>query len=268
MSVIWSGVTEEGAVVPVQVTDEGKVVAVGDGPEGDYLKLTGGNLTGDLTVNEQIELKTDGGITAAGNVQSGGNPGGGAATGARFSAVGMVQASRSAGSNLWSGYKTGTAAATSIIDSDGSITAAGSKFGFSENTSYGLLVTNNSTTNSTLILTNKNGAPGPLIRGINSGQETVRINSNGSSTFTGDVVVGSKGSNWLIRESNGVAMLIEQTRRGQIEPRMQKVRDLPNELDLIEAALSEVMAKLKMTPPAGWPVWDGQSEVATDNDNA
>ena len=66
MTVIWSGVTEEGAVVPVQVTDEGKVVAVGDGPEGDYLKLTGGNLTGDLTVNEQITLATDGSITAAG----------------------------------------------------------------------------------------------------------------------------------------------------------------------------------------------------------
>jgi len=58
MSVIWSGITEAGAVVPVQVTDEGKVVAVGDGPQGDYLPITGGNLTGDLEV--------DGSITAAG----------------------------------------------------------------------------------------------------------------------------------------------------------------------------------------------------------
>ena len=51
MSVIWSGITEEGAVVPVQVTEEGKVVAVGDGPQGDYLPITGGNLTGDLTID-------------------------------------------------------------------------------------------------------------------------------------------------------------------------------------------------------------------------
>jgi hypothetical protein len=67
-------------------------------------------------------------------------------------------------------------------------------------------------------------------------------------------------------------MLIEQTRRGAKEPRelreFEKVRDLPNELDLVEAALNEVMSRLKMVPPAGWPVWDGQSEVTTDNDIA
>lgn len=68
MSVIWSGVTAEGAVVPVQVTAEGKVVAVGEGPVGDYLPITGGDLTGDLTLGtDKIELKTDGSITAAGS---------------------------------------------------------------------------------------------------------------------------------------------------------------------------------------------------------
>jgi hypothetical protein len=75
----------------------------------------------------------------------------------------------------------------------------------------------------------------------------------------GDVVIGSRGSKWLIRESNGVAMLIEQPsfrERESVEIE-QKVRDLPNELDLIEAALNEVMTRLRMTPPAGWPVWDG-----------
>ena len=67
MSVIWSGVTEEGAVVPVQVTAEGKVVAIGDGPQGDYLPTTGGNLTGDLTIDtDKITLNAaDGSITAA-----------------------------------------------------------------------------------------------------------------------------------------------------------------------------------------------------------
>jgi hypothetical protein len=75
----------------------------------------------------------------------------------------------------------------------------------------------------------------------------------------GDVVIGSRGAKWLIRESNGVAMLIEQTRLREKEPFEieEKVRDLPNELDLVEAALNEVMTRLKMTPPAGWPVWDG-----------
>jgi hypothetical protein len=84
------------------------------------------------------------------------------------------------------------------------------------------------------------------------------IKASGAATFEGDVVIGSRGAKWLIRESNGVAMLIEQTTRGAKEPRIgEEVRDLPRELDLVEAALSEIMGKLKMTPPAGWPVWDG-----------
>ncbi len=49
MAVIWSGITEEGAIVPVQVTDEGKVVASSD--VGDkYMPKTGGNFTGDVSI--------------------------------------------------------------------------------------------------------------------------------------------------------------------------------------------------------------------------
>ena len=102
------------------------------------------------------------------------------------------------------------------------------------------------------------------IQGVSSGVSQYSIiGGTGAATFNGDVIVGSRGEKWLIRESNGVAMLVEQTKRGAKEPRiseeeprmLEEVRDLPRELDLIEAALSEVMGKLKMTPPAGWPVW-------------
>ncbi len=86
-----------------------------------------------------------------------------------------------------------------------------------------------------------------------SNEFAAEIGGDGSGTFKGEVVIGSKGSTWLIRESNGVAMLIDQATR---QPRV-KVRDLPRELDLVEAALNEIMGKLKMIPPAGWEVWDG-----------
>lgn len=100
-----------------------------------------------------------------------------------------------------------------------------------------------------------------LFNGAPYGKEaTSTINAAGGCMFASDVVVGSRGAKWLIRESNGVAMLIEQTVRGAKEPRIEEVRDLPRELDLIEGALSEIMEKLKMTPPAGWPVWDGETE--------
>ena len=89
---------------------------------------------------------------------------------------------------------------------------------------------------------------------------TVNILADGSAEFDGEVVIGSKGSKWLIRESNGVAMLVERASASALEPRTEEVRDLPRELDLVETALNEIMGKLKMTPPAGWPVWDGSND--------
>ena len=51
MAVIWSGITEEGAVVPVQVTNEGKVVATSE-PGDEYMPKTGGNFTGDVSIGQ------------------------------------------------------------------------------------------------------------------------------------------------------------------------------------------------------------------------
>ncbi len=272
MSVIWSGITEEGAVVPVQVTEEGKVVAVSDGPVGDYLPITGGELTGDLEV--------DGSITAASNINNGtflDSGGGSTGVGVRLDASGQISCSRAQdASPLFKGYSS-AGLVTSSINGDGSITAAGdvkigdtsvSNINLSADGSsrfYGDMRINrrldSSFNNVSLAIDNADAA------GVITLNNNGSITAAGGARFLGDVIIGSRGSQWLIRESNGVAMLIEQTRSGP-EPRMQKVRDLPNELDLIETALSEVMAKLKMVPPAGWPVWDGQDEVNSDNDNA
>lgn len=49
MAVIWSGITEQGAVVPVQVTEEGKVVST-SGVTDEYMPKTGGNFTGDVSI--------------------------------------------------------------------------------------------------------------------------------------------------------------------------------------------------------------------------
>jgi hypothetical protein len=91
---------------------------------------------------------------------------------------------------------------------------------------------------------------------INSGTNVFSVDGSG------DVTLGSRGKQWLIRESNGVAMLIEQTRLGKLDEHLSnqdevEVRDLPSEIDACLKALNEVMQRLRMTPPAGWPVWDG-----------
>ncbi len=265
--------------MPVQVTAEGKVVAVGDGPQGDYLPITGGELLGDLEV--------DGGISAAGDVVTGNNPVSGSSNGALQTANGQFWASTATGAYLFTGYLSGNSTPKVRIKSNGSaefasgkaiITSGGSYIADLEGNAAGnAAVTINSNgsasfsgivDNTAGFVSDRSSGAGGCFLGRLNGNGTSQILANGSATFDGDVVIGSRGAKWLIRESNGVAMLIEQTRRGQIEPRMQKVRDLPSELDLIETALSEVMAKLKMVPPAGWPVWDGQDEVTSDNDNA
>ena len=267
MSVIWSGVTEQGAVVPVQVTAEGKVVAVGDGPAGEYLPITGGEITGDLDV--------DGSITAAGGKAS-------------INSLGSITSNPQVGAHVFQGQD-GSGVDCVTIYGNGDI-YGGENGADSEgaNATYKLLGNGNITATKGIQVggydRTSNDAKGAFI--TDSGQfvsqkkestlaftvyyqseqsPRAKIKGDGSAEFSGDVIIGSRGSKWLIRESNGVAMLIDQTLR---LPRMQKIRDLPYELDLIEAALSEIMEKLKMTPPAGWPVWDGQSEVATDNDNA
>lgn len=91
---------------------------------------------------------------------------------------------------------------------------------------------------------------------------SVSINYDGSALFVGDVVIGSRGSKWKIVESGGIAHLIQETSflEADQDSEYPELRNLPRELDLIEQALAEVMDKLRMVPPAGFPVWDGSDE--------
>ena len=71
-------------------------------------------------------------------------------------------------------------------------------------------------------------------------------------------------------ESNGVAMVVETDARDNwwpdslgkftAEESSPVVRNIPKELDMIEATMVQIMEKLRMTPPSGWEVWDGSSE--------
>jgi hypothetical protein len=71
----------------------------------------------------------------------------------------------------------------------------------------------------------------------------------------------------MLVEQGGLCHMVEQASFfGDVEPstypsEYPKLRDVFIELDLIEQALSNVMERLRMTPPAGWPVWDGSDET-------
>ena len=103
-----------------------------------------------------------------------------------------------------------------------------------------------------------------------AGDKTVEIKNDGSITaagsaqFAGDVIVGSRSKQWMLVEQGGLCHMVEQTRRvtkDLVNSEYPKLRDVFQELNLIEEALSEVMEKLRLTPPAGWPVWDGSDET-------
>ena len=102
--------------------------------------------------------------------------------------------------------------------------------------------------------------PSFVVKNAVTNADSIRLLGNGSAVFNGEMTISSKNELWTIRESNGVAMLVQPNLRGSEETtpkQIEVVRDLPHELDLVEAALNEIMGKLKMTPPSGWPVWDG-----------
>lgn len=89
----------------------------------------------------------------------------------------------------------------------------------------------------------------------------VILSSTGTAEFAGDVIIGSRGSQWMIVESNGLAHLVEQTREAplpgdQSEPQL---RDIPGELSMVEEHLQKVMERLKMIPESGWEIWDGSN---------
>ena len=96
-----------------------------------------------------------------------------------------------------------------------------------------------------------------------SSDHVAGINYDGSATFASDVVVGSRNKKWMIVESNGLAHLVEQQEVSVMDDaaKYPELRNIPEELDLIEKALGDVMEKLRMNPPAGWPVWDGSDEI-------
>jgi hypothetical protein len=99
---------------------------------------------------------------------------------------------------------------------------------------------------------------GALFDGRLGATQTVNIQANGNARFDGDVVIGSRGRQWMIVESGGLAHLVEQTAfKGQLRQSYPELRNIPGELTMVEQCLQEVMERLKMVPPAGWEVWDG-----------
>ena len=183
------------------------------------LDLAGGDLTGDLTLNtDKVTLDAgDGSITAAGNIQVAGFPEGGANDGAVLRSTGAIQASRSAGSTLWAGYKTGTNDSTSKIDSSGnaefagSITAAGNVLTgeVAPTTDTAGIELDSSGIVTVQRLSGVTSAAFQVFSGTNS-SPTSQIKSDGNATFKGDVAIGTSATAFLDKVAVIAALTPEQ----------------------------------------------------------
>jgi hypothetical protein len=96
--------------------------------------------------------------------------------------------------------------------------------------------------------------------------EAFNLRANGNAKFSGDVTVSSRNKMWMLVEQGGLCHMVEQSRSidpgfGVKKEEYPKLRDVFKELDLVEQALNDVMERLRMNPPSGWPVWDGSNET-------
>jgi hypothetical protein len=93
---------------------------------------------------------------------------------------------------------------------------------------------------------------------------SIMLNADGKASFKGDVVVASRNEKqYMLVESGGLCHMVEQTRvsTSDLVSEYPRLRDVFAELDVVEKALEQVMEKLRMVEPDGWPVWDGSSNT-------
>jgi hypothetical protein len=238
-------------------------------PEDSTVVPVACNSSGELLVDKGTQgpdLNVEGSITAAGNASFGSSD---AATYLSCTSNGE---STIYAANSFDGKRavfTGAnkdALYTSYIFNDGSAVFAG-EASFASGAVNASLVSNEGRLNV------RRTAAGKAFSVLNSStsNESVTILGDGSADFKGDLVVGSRSKSWMLVEQGGLCHMVEQT-RSLIDEGFSvdddadaddypKLRDVFNELDLIEKSLSQVMEKLRLTPPAGWPVWDGSDET-------
>jgi hypothetical protein len=272
MSVIWSGITEEGAVVPVQVTEEGKVVAVGDGPQGDYLPITGGNLTGDLTIGtDKIELNADGSADfASGNAKIG-----------RLGNIDVYREGSSAASTL-AVFRSDVGSVKNdvvVFKGDGSATFAGrvtqgDPLNGSVGGRWGTVISyggnpSNNDARASVVLTaqSDSDANASAFQLTRNGAVPFIVTYSGAATFSnnkcgftsdGELIFSSRGTRYKLFVSQGVCQAEEYTREMELKEKAEQFVADKRETKPSEPGVTADKRETKPSEPG----------VTPDNDNA
>ena len=198
-----------------------------------------GNNLGD----PNIELKgSNGGITATGDIQAGGDPAAGANVGSKLRSAGILTSCRSdAAYNIFEGYQQGTGLTSSIraggsayfdgtvgvggassaplislSSSDGSITAAGDLTvgaGGSNNTTgidvraLGLIKASRPNANDALFVGYQN---------TGGGNQTSEIFANGDASFDGDITCANNSKGLILKSPDGTSFRLSVANDGTL----------------------------------------------------
>ena len=252
----------DSSVVPVACNEKGELLLEEPSISSDeFVAKAGDTMTGNLHLGDKIVLNPDGSAQFAGGALD-------------VYDNGTVITS---GSAEFAGTATFGANSSQITNATDTTPGSLISSGGTQWQVFNLADSNNATNlyntrSGTKTLVQATKATGALMIGgdIAGDAPNTALASDGSATFSGDVVVGSRSKKWMIVESNGLAHLVEQTTResdgehaeagvelAEAGVEYPQLRDIPGELTMVEQQLQKVMEALKMAPQAGWEVWDG-----------
>ena len=222
MSFLWHGLTEQGAQVPVQVDAQGRVVAVDGTPGVSNWERTGTTLS-PAVAGDSVDI-------GSGNIT--------------LSASGSATfAGQSTFSGALSVYRDGADKAGFSVY-NGTVGAPGNKREYYTNSSGVLAV-------------GGIGGAGIDPTDISNTSRIVLDGTDGSATFAGNITAPN-----VTFRSADPQFYVKKSKNKDAEPvYVGPELDLLAEIARLEALVRHLYETLRITPPAGWPVWDGNDDV-------
>lgn len=257
MSFLWHGLTEEGAQVPVQVDAQGRVVAVDGTPGTNYWARTGTTLSpvnaGDSVDigSGNINLNADGTASALqffGDRPSASNFVYGTALNGTRTSSWLADSTLNIGTNSVGGNPKISLNADGSAEFKGSAMFAGGKISFASNGSgtfyrSGTLATQNVF----VVSSDANGAA----------TSCFEVRATGDVIATGNITA----SNVTFRSADP-QFYVKKSKHIDAQPEyVGPELDLLAEIARLEALVRHLYETLRLAPPAGWPVWDGNDDV-------
>lgn len=95
--------------------------------------------------------------------------------------------------------------------------------------------------------------------GVSVSDGQINLNYNGTAVFKGEVTVTSRNQQWVLTEQQGICYMMAASLKDGVDEGFSQTppRDVIKEIDYLKDLVQALYERLKMSPEAGWEVWDG-----------